>query len=283
MSLTRRGNAGNLKVIMNSATPEQQQDAPAIPPARLGRTLRFGFRAAWDSLGFVCAASLTLFAALCIPLTLLGVSRMRGIAVLLGGITYLLLVPPIYAGICWLVHKVFERDEPSYADLWRGMRLLYPKALALGAIQLLVTTVLAANILFYLSRGSFVFLLLAIGFSYLLLFWQMNTVYHWPLLVAGTAGLIRREDGSEPGLGATLRNGLLMTVSGPGYTFALLVLLAILLVPLTISGVGLALLAPGLAAFLTTQATRDQLVRFGVIPPTPDPDEPVTDERWHVQ
>jgi hypothetical protein len=204
-------------------------------------------------------------------------------AAVLGGITYLLLVPPIYAGICWLVYKVFEHDEPSYADLWRGVRRLYVKALALGALQLLVTTVLGANILFYLSRGSFVFLLLAIGFGYLLLFWQMNMVYHWPLLIAGSAGLIHREDGAEPGPGVTLRNGLLMTVSAPGYTFALLLVLTILLVPLTISGVGLALIAPGLAAFLTTQATRDQLVRFNVIPAPPDPDEPITDERWHVQ
>jgi hypothetical protein len=274
--------AGNLKGMTSAATPEPPQSS-VILPARLGRTLRIGFRAAWDSLGFVVASSLSLFAVLCVPLTLIGAARMRGVAAVLGGIAYLLLVPPVYAGVCWLVHKVFEHDEPSYSDLWHGVRRLYIKAVALGTLQLLVTTVLAANILFYLSRGSFAFLLLAIGFGYLLLFWQMNTVYQWPLLIAGSAGLIRREDGSEPGIGATLRNGLMMTASAPAYTLALLLLLTILLIPLTVSGVGLALLAPGLAAFLTTQATRDHLVRFNVIPAPPDPDDPITDERWHVQ
>jgi len=265
-----------------SRTTQPPTETPVAPP-RLGRTLRFGFRTAWDSLGFVCATSLTLFAALCVPATLLTVVRIRGLAIAAALAAYLLLVPPLYGGICWLAHKVFEHDEPSYADLWRGFRSLYTKALALGALQLLVNAVLVANIVFYLSRPSFVFLLLAIGFAYGLLFWWTNQVYHWPLLVAISTGLIRRDDGQTPGLSAVLRNGFVLTVSAPGYTFALLLLLSVIAIPLTISGVGLALLAPGIAAFLTTQAARDQLVRFGVLDAQPDPDEPIGDERWRME
>ena len=50
---------------------------------------------------------------------------------------------------------------------------------------------------------------------------------------------------------------------------------------LLISGVGMALLWGGFTVFLSTQATRDQLVRFGVIPP-PDPEALAVDEGWRV-
>src|SRR5690349_12240296 len=60
--------------------PEEEITAKPVSPPRLGRTLKHGTRTAWDSLGFVCAASLTLFASLCIPVTLLGLLPGRTVA-----------------------------------------------------------------------------------------------------------------------------------------------------------------------------------------------------------
>jgi uncharacterized membrane protein YesL len=257
------------------------EDGPAAapPPLRLGRTLRYGIRAAWDALGFVCAMSLTLFACGLLPALLAW--QFAGIAPAIA--VWLALAPPLFAGACRLTHSVFEHDEPAYSDLWRGFARLYVRAVALGAAQFGVTALLAANILFYLSRSSFPFLLLALVFTYLLLFWAMNCLYHWPLLVAAEAGIIRREDGGEARLRAVFRNGFLLAFSAPGFTFVLLLVIMAVNALMAASGVGMALLSGGFTAFLTTQAARDQLVRFGVLPPPPDPDAPAADEGWKLK
>ena len=276
--------------MTNIPKPLDRPAAAQVPsrvPLRLGRTLRFGIRAAWDSIGFVCASSLTLFAAFTVPASLAAaVPHARGSGVwasaALAVLIYLLTVPPLYAGICSLALKVLEHDEPSYIDIWRGFRLLYWHSVALGTVHVLAAAILLANMLFYLSRPSLPFLFLAIVFGYALLFWLMNVFYHWPLLIAAEAGLIKRETGEKPRLGSVFRNGFLLTVSAPAFTLLLAALLCSIAVPLIVSGVGMALLLPGFAAFLTTQATRDQLVRFGVAPPQFDPDEPINDERWRV-
>jgi uncharacterized membrane protein YesL len=202
------------------------------------------------------------------------------LALAVGG--FVLLIPPIYAGTCLLAHKVYEHDEPSYLDVWRGFSGLYWRAVALGGIQVFGTAVIVANMLFYLSRSSAVFFLLAVLFGYILLFWCMNAVYHWPLLIASSEVIIRRDDERPATTRSILRNGLVLTLSAPGYAFVVTAILLLLMIPLVVSGVGLALLAPGIAAFLTTRSTRDHLTRFGLIPEEPDPDSPVVDERWVV-
>jgi hypothetical protein len=110
----------------------------------------------------------------------------------------------------------------------------------------------------------------------------MNCLYHWPLLVAVERGVIRRG-----GLSATwtsiLRNGFLLAFSAPGYSFGLLFVMSLIAAPLAVSGVGMALLLGGLAAMISSQATRDQLVRFGVLAPQVDPDERAPDDVWRVQ
>ncbi len=258
--------------------------APLLAPLRAGRTLRFGIRAAWEAIGFLCAASLTLFAALAIPLSILAAHGRANIAaVAASAVLYLLIVPPLYAGVCWLAHKVFERDEPSYVDIWRGFRLVYWRSVGLGTLQAFGAAILVANIFFYAGRGSAPFLLLAVLFGYAALFWAMNCFYHWPLLVAGEARIVKREGGGPPALASVLRNGFLLAMSAPMFTFLLTASLFAVTAVFALSGVGLALLGAGFAAFLTTQAARDQLVRFGALPPQPDPDEPLSEERWRVE
>jgi hypothetical protein len=255
----------------------------------LRKTLKRALRAAWDALGYVCAISLTLFVFLSLPLVTalkLGVSPAREWQI--GGLVLALLLalallPPLYAGACFLTHRILTSDEPSYLHLWSGFGRLYKRAALLGAAQMLGTLILLANTLFYLSRGSFFFLTLGVAFLYLLAFWWMNCLYHWPLLVAGEVGILKREDGGKPRLPAVFRNGFLLALSAPGFTFILLLIIMAVGIPLALSGVGMALLGGGLTAFLTTQATRDQLVRFDVLPPPPDPDMPVIDEGWKIQ
>lgn len=290
MALARReSGTGNRTGDTASEAAQSASDRTDRPPLRLGRTLRFALRGAWDALGFVCAMSLTLFIGMAIPVTVAlqpGTSASAGERIGWSAAAVMLalgLLPPLYAGACHLTHRILTHDEPSYLDLWRGFYRLYRQAVLLGAAQLAVASVLVANALFYLRLPGFPFLLLAVLFLYLLLFWGMNALYHWPLLVAGAAGVIRREDGGPPGLRAVFRNGFLLAFSAPGFTLALLLIIMSVTIPLALSGVGMALLSFGFTAFLTTQATRDQLARFGVLPPPPDPDEPVVDEGWKIE
>lgn len=207
----------------------------------------------------------------------------RLIACLPGVALYLLTVPPVYAGVCWLTHLIIERDEPSYAEIWRGATRMYGRAVALGAIHLVVTLVLLGNAAFYLRTGGFIFILLAVLFLYALLFWGMNLFYHWPLFIAIEGGILKRDDGGKPGLRSVFRNGFLLAFSAPAFTFILVAVIMAVSIPLIISGAGLALIAPGFIAFLSTQATRDQLVRFHILPEPPDPDEPIEDTAWRVR
>jgi hypothetical protein len=245
---------------------------------RLGRTIGLAVRTSWDALGLVCLVSLTLFAAAIVPVYLFwrfGLSasipvRLVGIGVgLLAGV---LVLAPLFAGACWLANVFIEHDEPSYADLWHGARRLYGRAVLLGLVQAAVKTVLLLNLAFYLSRGSFVFTLLGVFFLYLLGFWTMQVAYHFPLLVAAERGLLKREEEGKTPITSIL-----------AYSFGLMAVLVVLAIPCLVSGAGMALIFPGFAAFLIMQATRDQLVRFGHLPPPPDPDEPISDERWRVR
>jgi hypothetical protein len=267
---------------------ETSEPLPPLPPPKAGRTLKFGIRAAWDALGFVCAMSLTIFltAIPSIGLLVKGLfvtTLSRLVTCFPAAVLYLLTVPPVYAGVCWLTHLIIERDEPSYAEIWRGATRMYGRAVALGAIHLVGTLVLVGNTLFYLRLGGFVFILLAVLFLYALLFWGMNLFYHWPLLIAMEAGILKRDDGGQPGLRSVFRNGFLLAFSAPAFTFILVAVIMAMSIPLIISGAGLALIAPGFIAFLTTQATRDQLVRFHLLPEPPDPDEPIEDTAWRVR
>src|SRR5688500_8253094 len=88
----------------------------ARPKPRALRTIRFAVREAWDALGLLCAASFTLFVAVFVPI-FLGLNSLP-----LGIISACVISAPLFAGACYLAHKVSEHDEPTYGDLWRGFR-----------------------------------------------------------------------------------------------------------------------------------------------------------------
>jgi hypothetical protein len=237
----------------------------------------------WDHLGLVCLISLTICGSALVPVTFLAKLGASPLALLLSLAVTAAVIAPLSSGACWLANTSIERDEPSYGDLWKGAARLFGRAVMLSLTQALVTAALCANIVFYLSRASFAMLLLAILFGYLLAFWTLQLFYHYPLLVAMERGLLRREGERTGSLLTLLRNAMVIALSSPGYTVALLALLFVVLLPSVLLGAGIALVLPGFAAFLAMQATRDQLVRFGHLEPPPDPDEPLSDERWRLE
>ena len=251
--------------------------SPPSPSAlRFGKTLKFAIRESWDALGLLCAASLTLFIVGAGPIYLAFHSLLLGAAVLV------FVLAPFLAGACLLAHRVYMHDEPSYLDLWYGYRRLLPASIAVGIVQALGIGALLANVLFYSSRGGFGFLVLSVAFIYLLIFWLMNCLYHFPLLIAADQRIVVREDEGPARLRSVFRNAFLLAVSSPGYSFAVLAFIMAVEVPLIASGVGLALIGMALPAFVSTRAARDHLIRLAMIPPDPDPDEPLAEEMWKL-
>ena len=249
----------------------------AGPKVRAVRSIRFAVREAWDALGLLCAASFTLFLAASVPIFL----ALRSIP--LGIVSACLLLAPLFAGSCFLAHKVFEHDEPGYVDLWRGFRKLYVRALGVAAIQAFAFAVLGTNLAFYGRRQGFGFLLVTVLAVYALVFWLLNCLYHYPLIVAAEEGIVTREDGGKARLSSVFRNGFLLALSSPGYSAALCLFLTAVTIPLAISAVGMALVGAAFPAFVCMRAARDHLIHRGLIPPDPDPDEPVTDEVWKMR
>lgn len=189
---------------------------------------------------------------------------------------------PLYAGTCLMAHHALSHNEPAYADVWIGFRRMYGRAFAVGMIQAFGTAVLLTNAIFYASHGGFAGLLASAMFLYMFLFWGVNCLYHIPLVVEADAGVIPRQGGGPPRIAAVLRNGFLLAASAPLQGFALLLVWVTLGIPLAFSGVGMALLFPGLSAFLMTRATRDHLTRFGLVAYDSDSDAPVIEDVWRV-
>ena len=256
--------------------PQTPNTTPG-PPVRALRTIRFAVREAWDVLGLLCAVSFTVFLCSALPIYLSLQS------ILLGVIAGCLLAAPLFAGACYVAHRVYERDEPTYLNLWQGFRRFYLRAAALAAAESFVFALLAAHLVFYGARRGFGFVLASILIWYLIGFWAMNCLYHYPLLVAAMEGLVKREDHREVRLRAVLRNGFILAFSSPGYSLAILMVIILTTAPLVVSAVGMALIGCAFPAFLCTRATRDQLIRHGLVAPDPDPDEPVGDEVWKMR
>ena len=240
------------------------------------RTLKFAVRESWDALGLLCAVSLTLFLAAAIPLFFF----LKSIP--LGAAAFCLITSPLFAGACRLAQRVYDHDEPGYLDLWIGFRRLFFRAALVGFVQAAVFGALAFYIVFYSSLSGFGFMLLSFLMWYAAAFWAMNCLYHHPLLVASEQGIVRQKGGEPMRMRAVFRNGLVLSISAPAYSLSLVIGLIAITIPLAISAVGLALVG-AFPAFLCMRAARDQLIHHGLIPPDPDPEEPVQDDVWKMR
>ena len=144
--------------------------------------------------------------------------------------------------------------------------------------------VLSVNLWFYGRLGHVAGTVAMLLCLYLLLFWGMMALSHFPLLIAQEAGVFD-EPGrmARRGTLAVLRRAFFLTLGRPFYAFGLLVLVVPLAVLTGLTGVLFALLLPGLLALLTTHSTRALLVQFGVLHPPPPPEAVVPDEKFKLK
>ncbi|HEY3267678.1 MAG TPA: hypothetical protein VGM37_12180 [Armatimonadota bacterium] len=195
------------------------------PPPSAGRSVRLGFSAVYDYLGTSLAVSLLTFVVVFFALSFLYVGlqrlpdpKLRAVGAMMTAVVLLaapIVLGPFMAGLYTLARAMFQRDDPHIFDLFRGARKLARPAWALCYAETVITSVLVCDTLWLISRPSTAIKAAGVGAGYILLFWLMTAVYHWPLLV---------EQGKP--LGTTLKRGVLLALANPFYSlaFALLTL-----------------------------------------------------------
>ncbi len=266
------------------STPDStgKEEKPPVPAgkASLKLALRLGFRDVYDAIGIVLVASL-LWSFLA-GLGMLGVHSIgRNLGALLsplaaqllstvGALFGLILTSgPLFGGINWYARKMALRREPEVFDLAWGFGSAFRRCLGLALIQAIGSVVLASNLWFYLSTGHVALAVIGSLFGYGLLLWMMMCAYQWPLLV---------EQDLAPW--ASVRKSALLILDNPGFSlgFGLVLLLTSALCWFTIVG-GVVLWA-GTVSILATQAVRELLRKYGLLPPDPTVD-PIYDEMEH--
>lgn len=259
------------------------------PPAQLSRGLKQAVRMIWDRLGLVIGVSMTTAALLLIPPSLIGFLPHSTPFLLRLGIGLLISAPMLFvftSSACRIVHRIDAREEVSYLDLWRGALELLGPALRLGLFDLLIASVLAVNLWFYLRLGGIFGIATALVCSYALLFFGMMAVYHAPLLAAQEMGLFDEpERRARRGALAVLRRAFFLALGSPLYSAGLF--LTALALTLALLWKYLLVLLPlfwlGALAILTTLATRLLLVQYDVLPPPPPEEEVVPDEKFRIR
>jgi hypothetical protein len=262
--------------------PEDGDRAPRPKRAKVTLALKLGFRDAYDYLGTVLFISLlwmgvgsvvalggysigqSMFGGLPgqLPAFLATLTALLGLT-LVGG--------PLLAGCYRFARNACARQEPDLFDLSWGFRAALKPSLALAAAQFFGTLLLGGNAAFYLSLRQPVYIVLGALFGYLLAFWLLTMLYQWPLLV------VQELEPKRVRAGAAIRKSALLVLDNLGFTMGIAAVCLLVSALLWVTLVGAALLWLGAMAMLQTQATRELLRRYDVLPPDPTLD-PIAEE-----
>ncbi|MBM3498529.1 MAG: hypothetical protein FJX74_07635 [Armatimonadetes bacterium] len=245
--------------------PPRDCEAEAAEPSGLGHVLRATLSQAWDYAYLVIAGSLLWGLSAALPLAAVALVRDMRIAAaglyLVGALT----VGPMTVALYGMSQDMARRELPSLGALFGALRRFYWRAVALFLVQAFLLGGMLLAAWFYQAHFDHWLLEgLSLLWVYAALFWTMMNLYVPALLV--------RADG--PVLGA-LRNGALLTLAHPGYTFLVLLQIACLLLlvalpvfarsnlALGVSFLVFFLLLPGFVPLLATNALNDLLRRHG--------------------
>lgn len=288
-----------------------EQEQITLRPARIGAALGRGFRGAYEHLGFVVVASFVSFLVVSAGLSLgMTLARTAGV----GGVGQFVFVLPALVlgwlcavGVFYYAYRSVFHGRVQISDAWCGIRKLLGPALALFAIDLLITAVILGDFAFFrstlagvanqlagleklkaasglsaaqeaqlhsLGRTHILLLAVTIVFGYLSAAWGAIAMYHLPLLAAQS----EMESGPRPGV--VLRKSVLLAGGSPGFTVVVfLVIIAFAALCALPKLIGVAILFLGAAAFLITHALRELFIRYGVIEEEP---EVIEDKPWRL-
>jgi uncharacterized membrane protein YesL len=242
--------------------------------AKLGLALRLGFRDTYDYLGVVllvsllwtAAASLSLTGGLAVGSLLFAPlpGMLPGFLAALAALAGLVFVcAPLTAGCFRFARNAAARSEPEVFDLAWGYRRAFGRSLALGGVQTVVGVMLAGDSYFFLSLRQPLAGAVGVIFGYAFLFWTLMALFSWPLLAGQPAGA------APEGTLRILKKSALLVLDNFGFTLGLALVVLLLSALLWGTVIGGLVLWPGATAMLLTQAARELLRKYGLLPPDP--------------
>jgi hypothetical protein len=173
---------------------------------------------------------------------------------------YIFAVSPFLAGAHYMARKMVTNDEPSASDLFRGAKEFLFPSWALGAVQVVFTFVVFAGMWFYFTRGTLPLKLVGLVILYVLIFWALSTIYHFPILIE-----------QRPGALKTIKRGFLLLMGSPGFTVSIFLVIILLAFIGIASTIGLPLLFFGIISIIQIRALRVQFMKYGLIESEPEP------------
>jgi uncharacterized membrane protein YesL len=246
---------------MRPAGKPREEPSEVEEPSGLGHVLRATLSQAWDYAHLVIAGSLLWGISLAAPMLATAFLRDLRVAVPLFYVLGALTVGPATVALYGMSEAMARRELPGLGAFFEALRRFYWRGAALFCIQAFVLGGVGLAAWFYRTMfDSWVLGALSLLWVYVGLFWVMMNLFVPALLV--------REDGS---VRSALRNGGLLTLAHPGYTFVVMLQIAFLLllvmVPvftrsnlaLGVSFLVFFLVLPGFVPLLATNAVNDLL------------------------
>lgn len=237
--------------------------------ASLWLALRLGFRDVYDyagmvlvmSLGFAFLGGLGFIGGQALGKALFGGVPGAGgpvLAALLAIVGLAVVGGPLAGGLFHYARNAAGRQEPEIFDLRWGFTRAVRPCLGLAAMQAAAVTVLMANLIFYARVGGWVGPVLFSVFLYLSAFWGLTTLYQWPLLLE-----------QQVGAWQAVRRSVLLVLDNLAFSLGLGLVVLVLSVLSWLTAVGGVLVWAGGLAILLTQATRELLRKYALLPPDP--------------
>jgi hypothetical protein len=224
----------------------------------------------YDHLGIVIATSLIW--SITVALTVIGIVSGSGLGRIAFTLGWVALGPVTLA--TWAVgNRIARGQSAQMRDVVDGLRQWLIPGLLFFLVEILLTTLLVANLRFYFSstlgilghpvealgKGIRVGHLVALAWLSPLTLWVLMQLYLPALIIE-----------QEIGMGRALRRSAVLVLDNILFSLALAAIGGVLLGLLVLSGVGMIALFAGVCAVLTSNAVRELLTRYST--PTDQPD-----------
>lgn len=228
------------------------------------------FRQSYDYLGLVLGASLSWFAVLLIAgVFLQGKIGPPGLGFALALLALLFLVAPWMAGAFATARKIARKDDPGPFDLLTGYKQLFWPAGGLLLLDLVIATILLADLWFFLNLMSsqigplrFASLFMMVITAYAGALWGLGAIYHWPLLIEEDGAVLKVQ-----------KKAVLLALDNLLFTSIIAFVIILLSALLLATGVGAAFLLLGMVSVLEYNALLPLLEKYGILKSEPEGEE----------
>jgi len=127
--------------------------------------------------------------------------------------------PPATAGVYYLTNQLARGETVSFSLFVQGMRRYFRRSWLLAIIVVVISVLLAVNLLFYANLANQWVRLLSVFWGYLIVFWLAMLIYLFPLLI----------EQESKSLLLILRNAALLVLDNVAFTLTLGVLILLFL------------------------------------------------------